>query len=244
MLWFFGLAWLFGLAFVPIIQRLRAQQEACNPPLQVKVTGVDGQSNVVRVPSPALSYYAQNLGPLLAVWIGLQFIFAALLSSTEPDLPYALACYHTVLTAAGVGSEVQATSPAAKWVMVAQIIVSIGTLSIICQVKVRVRDRGRGRARFRVRVRVTVTVTVTVRVRVMVRRALDHLSGSGLAGERAQENCGAAATDDAQERPGAPSGASPELPRGRARLQREAWAAEEAGQEAPSIRTRERQQRQ
>ena len=56
----------FGLAFVPIIERLRAQQEACNPPLQVKVTGVDGQSTVVRVPSPALSYYAQNLVPLLA----------------------------------------------------------------------------------------------------------------------------------------------------------------------------------
>ena len=35
-----------------------------------------------------INYYV-----LLAVWIGLQFGFAALLSATEPDLPYALACY-------------------------------------------------------------------------------------------------------------------------------------------------------
>ena len=33
-----------------------------------------------------MNYYV-----LLAVWIGLQFCFAALLSATEPDLPYALA---------------------------------------------------------------------------------------------------------------------------------------------------------
>ena len=130
---FFGLTWMYGLAFVPLLEKLRAKQEACNPPLQVKVTGVDGQSTVVRVPSPALAYYAQNLLPLLGVWIGVQFIFAALFVATEPDMPYALAYYHTILTAAGVGSEVQATTIAAKCVMVAQIIVSVGTLSVILQ---------------------------------------------------------------------------------------------------------------
>ena len=122
-----------GLAFVPLVERMRGRLERCHPPEVVKVTGVDGQATVVRVPSRALTYYTLNLAPILALWIGLQFVFAALLTIGQPELPYALAVYHTILTAAGVGSEVQATTPTAKGIMITQIIVSVGTLSIILQ---------------------------------------------------------------------------------------------------------------
>ena len=61
----------------------------------------------------------------------LQLGFAGLLCAAQPETPYALALYHTILTAAGVGSEVQAATTAAKVVLVFHILVSVGTLSAI-----------------------------------------------------------------------------------------------------------------
>ena len=69
---------LIGLIRKGTVRVVRGRLERCHPPEVVKVTGVDGQATVVRVPSRALTYYTLNLAPILALWIGLQFVFAAL----------------------------------------------------------------------------------------------------------------------------------------------------------------------
>ena len=141
----------------PLVRPMRRQLARSYPPTVIEVSGLDGRSTAVTVPTKAVYFYAFSLAPMLMLFCALQLLFSALLCAAQPELGFGGALYHMMITSTTVGlGDVPIANDAAKVVVTLRIIVTVGTLATVFSEASRLgAERGRQIERLRLMMRRT-----------------------------------------------------------------------------------------